>query len=147
MNFMLDRVMRLREVWDCKWNVFPSLLEFLQFLHFFLTWLCVHVHTQAEREKWEKGLTYLSVNHSLETAIPTRGVMIKPSPLAWLAMLPRPAHGVSEALHGLCLHPQNFQVTSQRQLKSFTSWAENLNHQPLLCELWLELHFSTIFYL
>lgn len=63
----------------------------LQFLHFSQQ-LYVHVHTQAEREKWEKGLAYLSINHSLETAIPT-GSWWKPSPLAWLAMLPRPAHG------------------------------------------------------
>ena len=75
MNFMLDQVMRLREVWNCTWNLFPSLLGIFRISSFFLTWLSVHVHTQAEREreKWEKGLAYLSANHSLETAIPTRG--------------------------------------------------------------------------
>ena len=30
-------------------------------------------HTGREREKGEKGLAYFSVNHSLETVIPTRG--------------------------------------------------------------------------
>ena len=48
---MLDQVMCLREVWNCTWNLFPSLLGIFRISSFFLTWLSVHVHTQAERER------------------------------------------------------------------------------------------------
>lgn len=49
---------------------------FWNFYNFFIfSHLAVRTctHTGREREKGEKGLAYLSVNHSLETAIPTRG--------------------------------------------------------------------------
>lgn len=134
---MLDQVMCLREVWNCKRNLFPSLFGIFRISSFFLTWLSVHVHTQAERERErnERKDQLICLLITLQKLPFPHGVIIEPSPLAWLAMLPRPTQGVLEALHGLRLHPQNFQVTSQRQLKSFTSWAENLNRQPLLCEL------------
>lgn len=132
---MLDQVMHLREVWNCKQNLFPSLFGIFRISSFFLTWLSAHVHTQAERERNERKDQLICLLITLQKLPFPHGVIIEPSPLAWLAVLPRPTHGVSEALHGLCLHPQNFQVTSQRQLKSFTSWAENLNCQPLLCDL------------
>lgn len=51
-------------------------LRFLEFYNFFIfSHLAVRTctHTGREREKWEKGLNLLSINHSLETAIPTRG--------------------------------------------------------------------------
>ena len=76
MNFMLDQVMCLREVWNCKQNLFPLLFGIFRISSFFshlALHTCTHTGREREREKWEKGPAYLSANHSLETAIPTRG--------------------------------------------------------------------------
>ena len=96
------------------------------FLEFF-TWLSIYISTpmpggvgrEKKREMNEKKLTSLFANHCLETAIPSRGHNKAIAP-PLLGSAPKVNAWGILGLSGLHLHPQSFQVKSQRQLKSFT---------------------------